>query len=279
MGDFWENFFHQANPAARQGMDIGARAALQSMADKIQQRYKEKEQLWESLENEKKQRFQADLAAKHQAFLAAENEKDRLSRESTDNQSIDSAYAKLVTTKPRAQWNEIDLQVESEYKAAHAPKPEKTTFNKDEFLRSQLGDQGYLKYLMKEDTGGEVRKPEQARIMAEDIIGKEEGTLPKEIADLQGAINTPTNIEQEVMKPELQSSLATKESELARIQAKRPGGLPALTDSLRLGQGRFATPEQLNTEVSPEDAASVTQELAILKQTLAELLNALGQKK
>lgn len=278
MGDFWENFFHQANPAARQGMDIGARAALQSMADKIQQRYKEKEQLWESLENEKKRRYEADVAAKNQQFVMGENEKNRQAMAERDNTTLDTEYLKVLR-KPRDQWDETDQQIYDAYERKNAPKPEKTTFNKDEFLRSQLGDQGYLKYLMKEDTGGEVRKPEQARIMAEDIIGKEEGTLPKEIADLQGAINTPTNIEQEGMKPELQSSLATKESELARIQAKRPGGLPALTDSLRLGQGRFATPEQLNAEVSPEDAASVTQELAILKQTLAELLNALGQKK
>lgn len=262
----WNDFFVGANNSFDSGAQIGTDAYLKKLAAKIQARNQDKQNLWDSIQSDKERRFRASEADRQRKFLEAENEKTRTTNIAKDNTTIDTEYLKVLQ-KPKSEWTEQDRSIVDAYERKNFT-PKEKPFNADEMLYNTLGPEKWIQYKLKGGADGttDARKPEQARQMAQDIIGKEEGGLPKQVESLQSdPYSDPAQLE-------------AAKGQLNAVRAGRPGGLPALTDSLRLGQGQYATPEQQNQQVSPEQAASVTQELATLKQQLAEILKSLGAK-
>jgi hypothetical protein len=285
----WDDFFTGANSTFDQGANIGSDVYLKKLAAKIQARNQDKQNLWESIQNDKKRKDDMTDWQTKQAQLT-EQAKTEADTQTAIKLQMDMDKQKQATEEAAAA---VDFRIKrlgadgaalADYprtaSGIKAVEAELARIEKDsEYKRKRADEISDRDYKAKGADGTtDARKPEQARQMAQDIIGKEQGSLPNEIKDLQSAINTPNTFEQSTMAPEMQSTLAQKQAELGKINANRPGGLPALTDSLRLGQGQYATPEQQNAQVSPEQAASVTQELATLKQQLAELLKSLGAK-
>lgn len=279
--DFWIG----ANSTFEQGANIGADVYLKKLAAKIQARNQDKQNLWESITADKKRKDdmadwqtkqeqlaeQAKTEADTQTAIKLQMDTDkqkqtveeaasavdfRIKRLGADGAAL-ADYPRTAAGIKAVEAELARLEKDSEYKRKRADE----IADRDYKAKSAGGADG--------STMQDVRKPEQARIMAEGIVKKEVGTLPKEIDALAEASAYDNTV-----APQLQS----KQAELNAIEANRPGGIPALTDSLRLGQGQYATPEQQNAQVSPEQAASVTQELATLKQQLAELLSRLGAK-
>lgn len=276
--DFW----YGANDAFDKGVDIGADVYLKKLAAKIQARNQDKQNLWDSIQSDKKRKDdmtdwqakqaqlteQAKTEADTQTAIKLQMDTDkqkqtveeaagavdfRIKRLGADGAAL-AGYPRTASGIKAVEAELVRLEKDSEYKRKRADE----IADRDYKASSKGGA---------DDTAmPEARKPEQARMLAQDIIGKEEGGLPKRVESLQGdSYSDP-------------QELATAQGQLNTVRANRPGGLPALTDSLRLGQGQYATPEQQNQQVSPEQAASVTQELATLKQQLAELLKSLGVK-
>lgn len=280
MSDFWDNFWDGLNQSVDENKKIGADVYLKKLAAKIQARNQDKQNLWESIQADNKKKADAEEWDRRNRITTETNQRwAQTQAERTANEQFDAVNYLIDAKGYRDKIGEFP-KTTAGVKAAEArmkelddaAKPkDKETFNADETLYRLLGPEKWLEYKTKSSPDGmpEARKPEQARIMAEGIVKKEVGTLPKEIDALAEASAYDNTV-----VPRLQS----KQSELDAIEANRPGGIPALTDSLRLGQGQYATPEQQNAQVSPEQAASVTQELATLKLQLAELLKSLGAK-
>lgn len=276
----WEDFWTGANSTFEQGANIGADVYLKKLAAKIQQRHQDKQNLWDSIQADnkrkadmsdwelKQQRMNEDQAKEADLKRAMDKEAEDYKTEQEVQQAADAVDFRISRLGKDGESLKGYPRTAAGIKAVEA---ELARMEKDsEYKRKRADEIADRDYKAKGADGAtDVRKPEQARIMAEGIVKKEVGTLPKEIDAL-----TEASVYDKTIAPELQS----KQSELNAIEANRPGGIPALTDSLRLGQGQYATPEQMNQPVSPEQAASVTQELATLKQQLAELLKSLGAK-
>lgn len=271
--DFWVG----ANSTFEQGANIGSDIYLKKLAAKIQARNQDKQNLWESITADKKRKDDmADWQTKQEQL--AEQAKTEADTQTAIKLQMDTDKQKQAVDESAAA---VDFRIARLGKDGEALKEyprtaagikaveaELARIEKDsEYKRRRADEISDRDYKAKGADGTtDARKPEQARMLAQDIIGREEGGLPKRVEEMQG---------DQYSDPQ---ELAKAQSQLGDIRANRPGGLPALTDSLRLGQGQYATPEQQNAQVSPEQAASVTQELATLKQQLAELLKSLGAK-
>ena len=275
----WDDFFTGANSTFEQGANIGSDIYLKKLAAKIQARNQDKQNLWESITADKKRKDDMEDWQTKQAQLA-EQAKTEADTQTAIKLQMDTDKQKQAVDESAAA---VDFRIARLGKDGEALKgyprtaagikaveAELARIEKDSEYRrkraDEISDRDYKAKGADGATMPEARKPEQARMLAQDIIGKEEGGLPKRVEEMQG---------DQYSDPQ---ELAKAQSQLGDIRANRPGGLPALTDSLRLGQGQYATPEQQNSQVSPEQAASVTQELATLKLQLAELLKSLGAK-
>jgi len=283
--DFWVG----ANDAFDQGANIGADVYLKKLAAKIQARNQDKQNLWDSIQSDKKRK---DDMSDWQAKQAQLTEQAK-----TEADTQTAIKLQMDTDKQKQTVEEAAGAVDFRIKqlgpdgAALADYPrtaagikaveaELARLEKDSEYKRKRADEIADRDYKANSKGGaddtampDVRKPEQARIMAQDIMSREEGTLPSQVEKMSAEINPQSKFYEQD-----KANLDSAQGQLNAVRANRPGGLPALTDSLRLGQGQYATPEQQNQQVSPEQAASVTQELATLKQQLAELLKSLGVK-
>lgn len=270
--DFW----YGANDAFDKGVDIGADVYLKKLAAKIQARNQDKQNLWESIKAEKDKADKAAEWDRQQRITSETNQRwTQTQAERTANEQFDAVnylidakgYRDKIGEFPKttagveaakARMKELD----------EAAKPqEKKKFDKEEFLYNKLGPDKYLEYLMKNGGEPEARKPEQARIMAQDIIGKEEGTLPDQVEKASENIDPASKYYEQD-----KANLDSVQGQLNTVRANRPGGLPALTDSLRLGQGQYATPEQQNQFVDPQKEMSILEKIAAMNAKLDAFL-------
>lgn len=270
----WEDFWTGANSTFEQGANIGSDIYLKKLAAKIQARNQDKQNLWESIQADNKKKADAEEWDRRNRITTETNQRwAQTQAERTANEQFDAVNYLIDAKGYRDKIGEFP-KTTAGVKAAEArmkelddaAKPkDKETFNADETLYRLLGPEKWLEYKTKSSPDGmpEARKPEQARIMAEGIVKKEVGTLPKEIDALAEASAYDNTV-----APRLQS----KQSELDAIEANRPGGIPALTDSLRLGQGQYATPEQQNQLVDPQKEMSILEKIAAMNAKLDAVL-------
>lgn len=287
----WDDFFTGANSTFDQGANIGADVYLKKLAAKIQARNQDKQNLWDSIKADKDKKDKAAEWDRQNAITAeqAKTEADtqtaiklqmdtdkqkqtveeaagavdfRIKRLGADGAAL-ADYPRTASGIKAVEAELTRLEKDSEYKRKRADEIADRDYKANSKGGADTTDDGGMK---------RYRAQSESNDMAKNIMAKEEGNLPARIDELSAVSPSSDHYEK------YQEELAQIKPQLDAIRANRPGGEVALTDSLSYGQGQYATPEQQNQQVSPEQAASVTQELATLKQQLAELLKSLGVK-